>query len=473
MPAKRALSANCCSSADNPAKKVSMPLTALAVLGLCVLWAAAPSCAQSQAITLSETSLDVDEGSRATYRVTLGTLPTADVTVTIGGTSGTDLSVNNTSLTFTTTDWNTAQTVTVSASTDTDATDDSATLTHTASGGDYGTVTQDLPVTVNENTSVTLYISGFLSSISEADEISLSVRLNTPMSEAVTVTFSAAPGDANTTADDFTLTPDPPEITISAGDSLTDATVTLTPVDDHKTGHKNVLLTLMLDNTRVTVSGGTTRDVLIVNDDLAQITLELAPEPIFEDGRAARVRARLVVSRPQTEQVTLRVAAMAVSPTVAGDFTLSGETLTFAPGSFMSLGTVEITANDDTDMVNETVTVTAEVLEGQGVIEPDPLTLDIVDDDETGRVTMSLRLTPDRITEAGGFTVSTVTAEVSRPLAQAATVTIDASPNQDNATTTVDDFTLSTNKELLIGVGETARQGQGDHYGGGQRPLGG
>ena len=93
------------------------------------------AAAQSPSLVLFPTSLTVTEASSATYTVKLATLPTAAVTVSIGGTSGTDLSLNKTSLTFTTSNYNTAQTVTVRAAGDDDATNDSATLTHTAAGG--------------------------------------------------------------------------------------------------------------------------------------------------------------------------------------------------------------------------------------------------------------------------------------------------------------------------------------------------
>ena len=54
-------------------------------------------------------------------------------------------------LTFTVDDWDDAQTVTVTAEEDDDGvTDAVATLTHTASGGDYANVTRDLPVTVTD-----------------------------------------------------------------------------------------------------------------------------------------------------------------------------------------------------------------------------------------------------------------------------------------------------------------------------------
>ncbi len=110
-------------------------------------------------LILSTASLTVGEGSNATYRVKLATEPTSNVSVSIGLPPDTDISVDKPGLTFTTTDWNIEQTVTVSAAHDDDAVDDDATLTHTASGADYGSVRKDLPVTVTDDDEADLVIS--------------------------------------------------------------------------------------------------------------------------------------------------------------------------------------------------------------------------------------------------------------------------------------------------------------------------
>ena len=82
---------------------------ALALLALAALSLAAAENAAAQSVVLSPTSLDVPEAGSASYTVKLATLPTAEVTVSIGGTSGTDLSLSRMSLTFTTSNWDTAQ----------------------------------------------------------------------------------------------------------------------------------------------------------------------------------------------------------------------------------------------------------------------------------------------------------------------------------------------------------------------------
>ena len=88
-------------------------------------------------------------GLRATYTVVLDSEPTSAVTVTIRGHAGTDLSLDKTVLTFTADDWDTPQTVKVTAADD--AVDDPETLTHTALGGDYASLSKDLPVTITDD----------------------------------------------------------------------------------------------------------------------------------------------------------------------------------------------------------------------------------------------------------------------------------------------------------------------------------
>ena len=93
-------------------------------------------------VVVQPTSLEMDEGASASYTVALGTEPTGEVTVAVGGTAGTDVTVSSASLTFTAATWNDPQTVTVSAAHDTDRLDEAVTLTHAASNADY----DDVPV---------------------------------------------------------------------------------------------------------------------------------------------------------------------------------------------------------------------------------------------------------------------------------------------------------------------------------------
>ena len=91
-------------------------------------------------VTVSTTALTVTEQDSTgnSYTVVLDTEPTANVVVTVAGHAGTDVTPNPTTLTFTSTIWSTAQTVTVTAGDDADTTDDSVALTHSAASADSG-----------------------------------------------------------------------------------------------------------------------------------------------------------------------------------------------------------------------------------------------------------------------------------------------------------------------------------------------
>ena len=100
---------------------------------------ATPSAAgDSRGVTVSPTALTVTKGTSRTYTAKLSTQPTESVTVTPSS-SNTKVTFSPASLTFTTTNWNTAQTVTVTAAQDA-ADAASATISHAVAGGDYGSV---------------------------------------------------------------------------------------------------------------------------------------------------------------------------------------------------------------------------------------------------------------------------------------------------------------------------------------------
>ena len=107
-------------------------------------------------VTVSKSALTVTEedSSGDTYTVVLNTQPTASVTVTVGGLGSSDLTATPASLTFTTVNWQTAQTVTVTAGSDTDLTDDTVALSHSAASSDsayQGITIAGLTVTVEDN----------------------------------------------------------------------------------------------------------------------------------------------------------------------------------------------------------------------------------------------------------------------------------------------------------------------------------
>ena len=111
-------------------------------------------------VTLSESSLAIVAGGTGTYTVQLDTEPIGNVTVTVHDPANTDVTTDPETLTFTTLNWQNPQTVMITAAEDDDAADDTATVTesastatvtHSVSEGDYGSVNvDDVEVTVTE-----------------------------------------------------------------------------------------------------------------------------------------------------------------------------------------------------------------------------------------------------------------------------------------------------------------------------------
>ena len=117
------------------------------------------------------------------------------------------------------------------------------------------------------------------------------------------------------------------------------------------------------------------------------VTLQLMPTSISENGGSATVTARLSHTSGATTTVT--VSATAVTPAVAGDFTLSAnKTLMVEAGQATSTETVTITANNnDVDAPNKTVMGMGTATNNTGVMGPSDVTLTIRDDDATPVIT--------------------------------------------------------------------------------------
>ena len=107
-------------------------------------------------VTVSTMSVRVTEqdATGATYTVVLDTQPMVDVTITVGGFDNTDVTASPASLPFTTMNWDTARTVTVTANNDANTANETVTLTHSAMSTDpgYSGITiADVEVTVEDN----------------------------------------------------------------------------------------------------------------------------------------------------------------------------------------------------------------------------------------------------------------------------------------------------------------------------------
>ena len=142
------------------------------------------------------------------YPVRLATEPTMSTTITVTGQTGTDLTLDTASLTFTTGNWDTAQMVTVTAGEDPDAATDVVPLTHTATGGNYDALTAVIRVSITDPdmAGVTITETGGGTTVTEVSSgtDSYGMTLDTP--PIANVTIAATPGTGATVVNPGSLT---------------------------------------------------------------------------------------------------------------------------------------------------------------------------------------------------------------------------------------------------------------------------
>ena len=185
-------------------------------------------------------------------------------------------------------------------------------------------------------------------------------------------------------------------------------------------------------------------------------TLKLGAETIGENGGETTVTA--VLSRASSVETTITVSATPVAPATAADYTQSGTTLTIAPGSTTSTGTVTIAAVDNgVDAADKEVTVSATAT-GAGVAAPADRTLAITDDDTRGVTVSESTLA---FGEGGSATYTVVldsqpTAEVTVGVALATGSDEDVTVDRPTLTFTAADWSAKT---VTIGVLSTTAAG--------------
>ncbi|MXX07032.1 MAG: hypothetical protein F4Z71_09750, partial [Gammaproteobacteria bacterium] len=413
---------------------------------------------ESPGIVLSPASLTVNEGVIGSYTVALATQPSAQVTVTISGHDGTDLTPNKTSLTFTRSNWSAAQTVTVSAAQDDDAGNDTATLTHDASGGDYADVSSSLEVTVKDDDTAAIILTPASLTVNEGASGSYTVALATEPTAEVTVTISGHDGTD--------LTPGKTSLTFTRSNWSAAQTVNLGAAQDDDAGNDTATLIHA-------ASGGDYADVsaslavTVTDDDAAGIVLDPADGLAVDEGGSGSYTVALATE--PSGAVTVKVTGQSGT-----DLTLDSASLTFTASNWSEAQTVNVSAGEDDDAGDDTVTLT-HTASGGGYADLSAALKVTVDDDETAALT----LTPGAVTVAepsgaAAYTVAlaarpsgTVTVALASSDKDAATVspaelTFTASnyANAQNVTVTaVDDKVDNTGDKRAAAIGHTASGG--------------
>ena len=225
--------------------------------------------------------LTIAEGGSDSYEVVLTSQPAHDVTVTITHSGDGDIGNDHQELTFTGSDWETAQTVTVSAAQDDDARDDVATLSHSVAStdGDYNGVTvSEVEVTATDDETAGVSILPEELTIAEGGSDSYRVVLTSKPSHEVTVTINHG-GDND-------IDSDPDRLTFSPSNWNQEKTVTVTSAQDDDARDDTATLSHTVSSTDGDYNGITVPevDVTATDDETAGVSIRPEELTITEGG---------------------------------------------------------------------------------------------------------------------------------------------------------------------------------------------
>ena len=303
-------------------------------------------------MTVTPRTLDVDEGSTATYTVKLKTVPTGNVDVAITSNDPGAATVSPEMLTFTPTDWSTAKTVTVMGVEDSDQFDEIVRLSNNPSGADYDSVrTVYVALNVADNDRTGVHVSKTSLTVREEDTAgnSYTVALSRQPTADVTVTVA---GHAGTD-----VTPSPATLTFTSQNWATAQTVTVKAGNDADTVDDRVSLTHSAMSADSAYNGITIASVAVTvtDNDGTGVHVSKTSLTVREEDTAGDSYTVALSTQP-TANVTVTVAGHAGT-----DVTPSPTTLTFTSQNWETAQTVTVKAGDDDDMANDSVTLTHSV----------------------------------------------------------------------------------------------------------------
>ena len=325
----------------------------------------APVPAEKAIVVSAGAAISVNEGSTATYTVKLSQAPDANVSVALSVSDDDDsFSVSPTSLTFTTGNYSTERTVTLTAAEDGDAVAGSATVSHSAREGGYANVTKDLTATEVENDEVKLVLSNFKSDLDlteDRDSHAYQVKLGSEPSADVTINLRMVDAGGSVITEDG-ITVSPSTLTFTAtGNTIwsTAQTVTISaPVDsDYTTDEATISHDIS--------SSDTAYDALTIGD--------IAVTAVDKDSNLILSTSALTLQEGSSDTYTVKLniaptanVTVAIAEATTGDHnddsirvtSPSSKTLTFTPQNYGTAQTVRIRANSDSDAVNGTRTIT-------------------------------------------------------------------------------------------------------------------
>ncbi len=279
-----------------------------------------------------------ESSSGDSYTVRLTSQPTADVTVTITNPDSTQITIDESTLTFTDMNWNVKQTVLVTA-VDDDIQEVAMThiITHTASGGDYGSVTGTIRAIALSNDFAGVDFDPSPITVTEGSTGTIAVMLDTVPAADVTVTFS-------TTSSDFTISSGA-SLTFTSGTWDTAQNVTVMPTDDDDGTDHTGTITAVAASTdgNYNALSSILIDVSITDDDVKEVTVNPSALTVGENGGTGTLNLKLATEPTGDVTVTITSGNTGIA-------TVNPSTLTFTATDWNTVQPVTVTGvNNDID----------------------------------------------------------------------------------------------------------------------------
>ena len=366
-------------------------------------------------VTVSETTLTVAEGGSATYTVKLAAQPASDVVITVSS-GNTDVTVSPATLTFSSSNWATAQTVTVRAAQDADAVNDAASITHAvvaaSSADEFDDATiAGVTVTVTDN-DAGVSVSETTLTVAEGGSATYTVKLDALPASDVVITVTRS-GD---------VTPSPATLTFTTADWNTAQTVTLRAAqdDDAVDDADSVTHSVVADSSADEYDGATIAAVSVAVTDDDDATLVVPGDPIIISEGIISGGYTVRLSAQPTSNVVVRVTVSGSSDVaVDTDGRTNGDqdTLTFTNGNWDTGQLVRVRAAQDADAANDTASITHAVVDADSADEYDA----------APNVELAVTVTDDD----AGVSVSETTLTVAEGNSSTYTVVLDAQPASD------------------------------------------
>ena len=313
-------------------------------------------------IVVDPRSLRIEEGGSDALSVVLTSQPSANVSVSVTGYEGSDLRVISPQLTFTPLNWEDRQEISLIADTDSNTDNEEVTLSLRASGGGYDGQTAVVQVTIVDLglPKITIYDG----QAKESDGIiRLNIELSHSTDQPITVEYTSedetatAPEDYISSRGIVIFDPDSKrgivQFQIEDDEVREDTetfTVTLTKATNAEIARRSATATILDDDGVPTIA---------IHDAVGGYDTSYTENPCLAFDAFPSI---LTVPEGSSNEVSIRLnnapsSEVIISTSEQMDLLVHPQTLTFTAQNWSDLQAMTVTAAEDTDAINDTLTL--------------------------------------------------------------------------------------------------------------------